>query len=159
MILTGDEIYNEVKNGNIVIEPFLKKNLDPNSYSFHIGNEIIEYEYRKQGFLDSKEKVECKKYHIPEDGYILYPKKFYLASTYEKMGSNVYAKSLLASFSISSCGIWIQFSAPLGHVGAIINWTLEIMVAQKIKIYPHMKIGFLGCLWRTPTIFREISRL
>ena len=57
------------------------------------------------------------------------------------MGSNIYAKSLLANFSTSSCGMWIQFSAPLGHMGAIINRTLEIMVAQEMVVYPYMRIG------------------
>ena len=54
MILTGNEIYKEVKNGNVVIEPFSAENLDPNSYAFHIGNEIIEYDSDRQRILDAK---------------------------------------------------------------------------------------------------------
>jgi len=57
------------------------------------------------------------------------------------MGSDFYAQTLHANLSTSLMGMWIQFSAPLGHTGAIINWTLEIMVAQPVKVYPHMKIG------------------
>lgn len=148
MILTGNEIYKEVKNGNVVIEPFSAENLDQNSYAFHIGNEIIEYDSDRQRILDAKKEIVYKKIKIPEEGYILKPGKFYLASTYEKMGSNIYAKSLLANFSTSSCGMWIQFSAPLGHMGAIINWTLEIMVAQEMVVYPYMRIGKLA-FWDT----------
>ena len=144
MILTGDEIKKEVENGNIVIEPFSEENLDPNSYSFHIGDEIIIYEKGEPGYLNIKGENPYKKIKIPEEGYMLEPGKFYLAATKEKMGSNIYAKTLLAGFSTSSCGMWIQFSAPLGHMGAIINWTLEITVAHKMIVYPNMKIGKLA---------------
>lgn len=144
MILTGSEISKEVKNGKIVIEPFDEACIDPNSYSFHIGDEIMEYRLSEKGYLDVKDNIEFEKIKIGQEGFILEPGKLYLASTYEKMGSNDYAKSLLANFSTSSMGMWIQFSAPLGHMGAIINWTLEIMVAQKIRIYPFIRIGRLA---------------
>ena len=144
MILTGDEIKKEVENGNIVIQPFSDAFLDPNSYSFHIGDEIIVYEKGELDYLNTKGDNPYKRIKIPSKGYMLEPGKFYLASTKEKMGSRIYAKTLLAGFSTSSCGMWIQFSAPLGHMGAIINWTLEIMVAQKMIIYPDMKIGKLA---------------
>lgn len=61
MILTGNEIYKEVKNGNVVIEPFSAENLDPNSYAFHIGNEIIEYDSDRQRILDAKKEIVYKK--------------------------------------------------------------------------------------------------
>ncbi len=144
MILTGNKIIDEVNKKRIVIDPFEVDNVDPNSYSFRINDEIIEYDLGENGYIDVRQNINYKKYKIPKEGFVLEPNKFYLGSTFEKMGSNYYAKTLLANLSTSSMGMWIQFSAPLGHVGAIINWTLEIKVAQKVKIYPFMKIGKLA---------------
>ncbi|AHN21961.1 deoxycytidine triphosphate deaminase [Lysinibacillus sphaericus] len=138
MILTGNEIYKEINTGRIVIDNFKIENLEPNSYGFLIGNKILEYtDYN----LDFKKTPTVVEKEIPKDGFVLEPNKFYLASTYERMGSNFYAATLLADLSVSSMGMWIQHSAPLGHHGAIIPWTLEIRVLEKIRIYPFMKIG------------------
>lgn len=144
MILTGERIYEEVKNKRIVIEPFNEKNIEPNSYGFHLGNEILVYQ---NTVIDAKKQLKYKKHLIDEDGFVLEAKKFYLCSTMEKMGSDFYAKTLHARCSTAIMGMWIQFSAPLGHIGAIINWTLEITVAHDIRIYPHMLIGKIA-FWK-----------
>lgn len=148
MILTGDSIGKEVKLGNIVIEPFNEQFLEPNSYGFHLGDDIIEICDGEQNIIDIKESNVHRHHKIGEEGFVLEPGKFYLGSTAEKMGSYTYAKTLLADFSVASMGVWIQFSAPLGHVGAVINWTLEIAVTQPVRIYPYMKIGKLA-FWKT----------
>lgn len=145
MILTGDEIKKEVQNGNVVIYPFENKSIEPNSYGFHLGKEMLVYNYND--YLDIKNDLNYERIVIPEEGYVLEPGKFYLGTTCERMGSNKYAKTLFANLSTASMGMWIQFSAPLGHVGAIINWTLEITVTQKIRIYPNMKIGKIA-FWK-----------
>lgn len=145
MILTGNQIDKEVKNAHIVIEPYDKRFLEPNSYGFHLGDEIIEYD--ECDYLDIKQSLKYQRYPLCKKGFVLKKGKFYLCATQEKMGSNFYAKTLHARFSTSSMGMWIQFSAPLGHIGAIINWTLEITVAQDIKIYPNMLIGKIA-FWK-----------
>jgi dCTP deaminase len=63
------------------------------------------------------------------------------------MGSDYYAATLYARRSTSTMGMWIQFSAPLGHTGAIIPWTLEITVTHPIIVYPGMLIGKIA-FWR-----------
>ena len=44
MILTGKKILDEIKNGEIQITPFNKKNIQPNSYDFHLEPSIICYD-------------------------------------------------------------------------------------------------------------------
>lgn len=139
MILTGAKIKSEVLANRIYISPFDEDCLEPNSYGFSISDEFIEYD--KDEILDTKKNPNTHRFKIPEEGYVLQPKNIYLGSTLETMGSNYYAKTLHARFSVSSMGMWIQFSAPLGHTGAIIPWTLEIMVAHPIRVYPYMKVG------------------
>jgi len=150
MILTGRQILEEVQAGRIVVDPFDPKRIEPNSYGFHLGDSLLVY---RSDDLDPFAAKDVYRLKIPESGLVLEPERFYLGKTLEKMGSPCYAAHLYARFSTSSCGMFIQTSAPLGHTGAIIPWTLEIVVTQKIRIYSHILIGKI-CFWET---FGEIS--
>jgi dCTP deaminase len=144
MILTGLEIEREVLAGRVVITPFDTTHIEPNSYGFHLARQLICYQ---DAIVDAREKP--VEYHItiPTSGYCLEPGRFYLGSTFETMGSDFYAATLYARRSTSTMGMWIQFSAPLGHTGAIIPWTLEITVIHPVIVYPEMPIGKIA-FWR-----------
>lgn len=138
MILTGLEIDSEVQKRRISITPFDSKYIEPNSYGFHLGSKLITYE---DTVLDAGVKMKEREIEIKESGYCLQPGTFYLGSTLETMGSDCYAATLYANRSVSTLGMWIQFSAPLGHTGAIIPWTLEMRVSHPTNVYPGMLIG------------------
>ena len=144
MILTGSEIEKSVSSGDIVIEPFLSEYIDPNSYSFHLHEKIMEY---TDPYVDPKKPTKYETKIIPKTGLVLMPNRFYLGATVEKMGSAKYASELYANLSTATSGMFIQTSAPLGHTGAIVNWTLEILVTQNLRVYPNMKIGKI-CFWK-----------
>ncbi|PUA41319.1 deoxycytidine triphosphate deaminase [Pseudomonas protegens] len=143
MILTGHKIKEEVTAGRIVIEPFNDEYIEPNSYRFHLNDTILVY---KEGVVDAYDEKHIETFKIPPEGMVLYPKKFYLGCTLERMGSFNHASELYARLSTSLAGIFIQTSAPLGHTGAIIPWTLEILVAQPVRVYAGMPIGKI-CFW------------
>lgn len=44
MILTGSEIENRVRSGEIVISPFSHENVNPNSYNFRLHDQMKVYE-------------------------------------------------------------------------------------------------------------------
>ncbi len=138
MILTGPEIEREVLCNRIVIDPFTPAQIEPNSYGFRLAPGFIVYE---EPVVDARQKPRERHFTIPETGYCLEPGLFYLGHTFEKMGSDFYAATLYARRSVSTMGMWIQFSAPLGHTGAIIPWTLEITVTHPIIVYPLMLVG------------------
>jgi len=138
MILTGEKIREEVKRNRIVIEPFDPQCLEPNSYGFHLGKEFLVYE---EGVLDVKQNNPFKSFDTPESGFVLLPNRLYLSKTFEVLGSAYYAQTLHCRRSVSTMGMWIHFSAPLGHTGAIIPWTLEILVSHPMIVYPYMPIG------------------
>ncbi|MCD4644866.1 deoxycytidine triphosphate deaminase [Bacillus mycoides] len=138
MILTGPEIDREVCAGRIQIKPYNKKFIEPNSYGFHLASKLICYE---DTILDPGFKPKERVLEIPESGFCLQPGVFYLGSTIETMGSEFYAKTLYGNRSIGTLGMWIQFSAPLGHTGAVIPWTLEIRVSHPTIVYPGMLVG------------------
>ncbi len=138
MILTGEKIREEVERKRIIIQPFDPCNLEPNSYGFHLGKEFLVYE---DEVLDVKKCNKCRAFDTPESGFVLLPNRLYLSKTFEVLGSDYYAQTLHCRRSVSTMGMWIHFSAPLGHTGAIIPWTLEILVSHPLIVYPYMPVG------------------
>jgi len=138
MILTGLEIGRQVAAGTIIIDPYDPDNLEPNGYGFHLGEELITYD---GAVLDCRSRPPAKPVRIPPEGMLLQPGRLYLGSTFERIGSRIHAATLYARRSTSTLGIWIQVSAPLGHAGAVIPWTLEMVAAHPVIVKPLMKIG------------------
>lgn len=135
MILTGKKIKEEVSLGSIFIEPFSDSQINPNSYNYCLGSAIKIFDY-----FDGKKSI-FKEMKIPKNGYILSPGVMYLATTFEIIGSEKYAMSLIGRSSTGRYGLFLQASANLGHTNSKHKWTLEIIAALPIKIYPQMIIG------------------
>ena len=144
MILTNLEIIKQVSKKNITIEPFNEYLINPNSYNYRLDYELLEFD----GALDAKEKCKPKKIILNEDGYVLQPNKLYLASTFEKIGSRKYLTQLIGRSSVGRLGLFLQITAPIGHIGTNHKWTLELKVVQPLKVYPLMKIGQVT-FWKT----------
>lgn len=138
MILSGKKIKEEIQNGNINIEPFDEKLLNPNSYNYRLGNELFEI---IDDVIDPTKKTNYKIIKLTDEGYTLKPHKLYLASTLEKIGSRQYVTQLIGRSSVGRLGLFLQITAPLGHVGCNHCWTLELKSVQPLKVYPKMKIG------------------
>lgn len=138
MILSGLKIKEELKKGNIDIEPFEESLLNPNSYNYRLGNELLEI---TADIIDPKIKTTYKKIKLTKNGYLLKPNHLYLGSTVEKIGSKKYVTQLIGRSSTGRLGLFLQVTAPLGHVGCNHCWTLELKVVQPLKIYPNMRIG------------------
>lgn len=140
MILTGKEITAQVERGRIVISPFQQDAVNPNSYNYRLGDML-----RKQDPETGKLQAPMS---IPDTGYVLEPHRVYLANTFEVLGSNTYAMSLIGRSSMGRLGLFLQVSANLGHVGSCHSWTLELVAAHRIRIYPRMTIGQLS-FWKS----------
>ena len=78
MILSGKEIEREIKNKNIVINPFSSSQVNPNSYNLTLHNELLVYE---DDILDMRKPNQTKKLVIPPEGLLLEPNKLYLGRT------------------------------------------------------------------------------
>lgn len=134
MILTGSQIIKEQNKRKIKISPFEIKNVNPNSYNYRLGRylKII------NGDQEISETIDLSQY---PNGYVLTTETLYLGSTYECIGSDYYAMSLIGRSSIGRYGLFMQISANLGHTGSKHCWTLEILATLPIKVYYKMKIG------------------
>jgi dCTP deaminase len=141
MILTGAAITEAVERGDIVIEPFDTARVNPNSYNYRLGEEIYSVEPRGG-------EVVHRRLKNVDGRYLLRKGKFYLGHTEERIGSRRYVTSLIGRSSIGRLGLFIQLSADLGHRGAIHRWTLELLPAMDIYVYPGQVIGQVS-FWST----------
>lgn len=136
MILSGKEIQKRLGK-DIIINPFDLINLNPNSYNLRLHNELLVY---KDDILDMKKPNETETIIIPDTGLILEPYKLYLGRTYEYTETYNLVPMVEGRSSIGRLGMFIHVTAGFGDVGFCGYWTLEIMVIQKIKIYPFIPI-------------------
>jgi dCTP deaminase len=140
VILTDNMILEEIKNGNIVIEPFQRECLGTNSYDVHLGKWLSLYE---EEILDAKAHNKIKMMEIPDEGFLLIPSKLYLGVTEEYTETRNYVPFLEGKSSVGRLGIDIHATAGKGDAGFCNHWTLEISVKQPVRIYKGMPVGQL----------------
>lgn len=136
MILSGKEILKNIGK-EIIIDPFDKKRINPNSYNLSLYKELLVYE---NVVLDMKTKNTTSKIIIPEDGLLLEPNKLYLGRTNEFTSTDKYVPMLEGRSSTGRLALFIHVTAGFGDIGFAGYWTLEIFCVQPVKIYPNVEI-------------------
>ena len=158
MILSGDQILKEVKQGRIVIRPFSPENINPNSYNVTLGDTVTIYRSRKTTdrhlndllelerpfpsvVLDAASENATWSFEIPDEGLIIFPGKVYLSPTMEWTETPYHAPILDGRSSGARLGLSIHQTGGFGDVGFKGNWTLEIQSVEPTRIYKGMKIA------------------
>ncbi len=136
MILTGPEIKAQL-GGNIVIDPFDEKLLNPNSYNLRLHDELLVYE---EIVLDMRRPNRYRRYVIPPDGIVLQPRQLYLGRTIERTETRNLVPMLEGRSSIGRLGLFVHVTAGFGDVGFCGYWTLEMFAVHPIRIYPGVPI-------------------
>lgn len=136
MILSGKQIKERLYK-DIIIEPFVDKQLGPNSYNLRLHDELMMYE---DDILDMKKQNHVQRITIPRDGLIIKPGKLYLGRTVEYTKTDNCVPMLEGRSSIGRLGLFIHITAGFGDVGFAGFWTLEISCIQPIRIYPFIEI-------------------
>jgi dCTP deaminase len=134
MILSGPAIQRACEIGDILIDPFVPEQINPNSYNFRLSAQMVRVSSIAGDFS-------YQRFEIPPNGVVLRPKELYLGSTVEIIGSKKHAMTLLGRSSLGRLGIFLNKTADLGHVGAVGRWTLEISVVQPTRVYADMLFG------------------
>ncbi|MBT3152742.1 deoxycytidine triphosphate deaminase [Streptomyces sp. CHD11] len=145
MILTGPAIAAARAAGEITIEPYDPDCLSPNAYDWRLGDTLRVCDTD----LDAAAPTPYTETAVPGSGLVSRPGVLYLGHTHERTGSETYAQFLNGNRTMGALGIWVHVSAPLGHQGHAIHWTLEIRAARPVRVYPRMTFGklvFLRCL-------------
>ena len=136
MILSGKEIEKHIGK-EIIIEPFDRSRVNPNSYNLTLHNELLVYENNE---LDMKKLNPTKRITIPEEGLLLEPNRLYLGRTNEFTKTDGFVPMLEGRSSTGRLGLFIHVTAGFGDVGFSGDWTLEIFCIQPIRIYPNAQI-------------------
>lgn len=136
MILSGREILKHIGK-EIIIEPFYKERVNPNSYNLSLYHELLVY---KNPVLDMKQPNETETITIPASGLLLEPGKLYLGRTNEFTKTDQYVPMLEGRSSTGRLGLFIHVTAGFGDVGFAGYWTLEIFCVQPIIVYPDVEI-------------------
>jgi dCTP deaminase len=145
MILTGPQIDSAVEKGEIIIRPFRKSQLAPNSYDFRLGNRCCVYTSKT---LDAAKENKTRAFTIPKRGIVLQPNRLYLVNTEETMGSTHYVPIIRGRSSVGRMGIFIDITADLIDLGSVNQWTLQLHAVHPVRVYPEMLIGQVT-FWRT----------
>lgn len=150
MLLGDNEILSEISEGNIKIEPFDRDCLGSNSYDVHLSkylatqNSNVDPGIWGPGVIDPRKPPDVTHFEIPPSGYLLKPWTLYLGSTVEYTECYKCVPSVNGKSSTGRLGIFIHVTAGQGDVGFLGYWTLEIIAAQPIVVYPGMVIGQLS---------------
>jgi len=136
MILSGKEIKSKMGK-EIVIDPYNKSQLNPNSYNLRLHEKLLVYE---DAVLDMKKDHVTKEIIIPENGLILETGKLYLGRTVEYTETHNYVPMLEGRSSIGRLGLFVHVTAGFGDVGFCGYWTVEIFCVQPIRVYPNVEI-------------------
>jgi len=140
MILSDQEIVQEIERKNIVIEPFRPSALGSNSYDVHLGKTLATYQ---EEILDAKTPNTLRFFDIPKEGFVLMPDTLYLGATEEYTETHNHVPFLEGKSSVGRLGIDIHATAGKGDVGFKNFWTLEISVKMPVRVYAGMPIGQL----------------
>jgi len=136
MILSGLEIERRM-GSDIVIEPYDRKLLNPNSYNLRLSDELLVY---KNPILDMAKPNEFERLTIPPEGMLLEPGKLYLGRTLEFTATENLVPMLEGRSSVGRLGLFIHVTAGFGDVGFRGFWTLEILCVQPVRIYSGVEI-------------------
>lgn len=152
-MLVRQEIIQAIEVGNIKIDPYERKKVNPNSYNVTLGRNLVEYS--SGVILDPKDPVEPSPTPMLQEGvpgferWVLYPGYLYLASTVERTESDFYIPMINGRSSLARLGISVHQTGGFGDIGFKGHWTLEITVAVTTYLYPGMEIAQI--CWFPPT--------
>ncbi len=136
MILSGNAI-RERLHGDIVIDPFDERHLNPNSYNLSLHNELIVYE---EVVLDMAKPNRVRRMTIPPEGLVLGPSQLYLGRTAERTETHNLVPMIEGRSSVGRLGLFVHVTAGFGDVGFCGYWTLEMFAVQPVRIYPGVAI-------------------
>lgn len=136
MILSGREI--DARMGqDIIIRPYDKSRLNPNSYNLELHDELLIYTETQ---LDMKKNNAWTTLAIPQEGFVLEPNRLYLGRTREYTETRNLVPMLEGRSSVGRLGLFVHVTAGFGDVGFRGFWTLEMFSVQPIRIYAGVQI-------------------
>ncbi|MFH8586476.1 dCTP deaminase domain-containing protein [Streptomyces celluloflavus] len=144
MILTGPEIARERKEGRLVLEPFDKEHIQPNSYNLTLGPTVALYTGEA---LDTHKANPYTTVTIPENGYVLQPDRIYLGSSVEILGSKHHVPIIRSRSGAARLGLFLHVTADLIDIGSIGQSTFQMHAVQPVRVHAGDRLAQVT-FWR-----------
>ena len=159
MFLSDVDIEGAVKTGDIVLDPFDKKRLQPASYDIRLGNKFIVNDSHMTTAIDPVRGLYPKAIEIDVadgDSFVLHPGVSILGYSKERFGSDKYMIEVNGKSSLARIGLLVHNSASLVNPGHFLNIALELCNLNNVPIIlrPGMEIAQLTF----STLSRETKR-
>lgn len=166
MFLSDNDIHAAVKTGDITLEPFDKKRLQPASYDIRLGNVFIINDPHTTSLIDPVKGIHPNTHSVEvEDGkeFILHPGVSILGYSKEFFGSERYLIEVNGKSSLARIGLLVHNSAGLVNPGHHLNIALELCNLNNVPIVlrPGMEIAqltFSPLSSETKTDYKEKGR-
>lgn len=148
MFLSDTDILSLVKKGEITLEPFNQKQLQPASYDIRLGNTFIINDAHSTKAIDPVKGIYPKTQTIEvRDGeeFVLHPGVSILGYSKEKFGSDQYLIEVNGKSSLARIGLIVHNSASIVNPGHYLNIALELCNLNNVPIIlrPGMEIAQL----------------
>ncbi len=149
MFLSDIDIHAAVKNGEVILEPFDPKRLQPATYDIRLGNVFIVNDAHSTKAIDPVKGIFPKTQTIEvADGeeFVLHPGVSILGYSKEKFGSDKYLIEVNGKSSLARIGLIVHNSASIVNPGHILNIALELCNLNNVPIVlrPGMEIAQLS---------------
>lgn len=147
MILSDKDIKKEIIQGNIILEPFDERYVQPASIDLHLDKEFLVFDTNRNFVIDVKEPTRdlmISKTISDDIPFVLHPGEFALGLIMEVTGvSEKLVGRLEGKSSLGRLGLIIHTTAGYLDPGNSLKMTLELYNAGKlpIKLYYKMPIG------------------
>lgn len=149
MFLSDKDILAEVKNGNIVLEPFEQKRLQPATYDIRLGNTFIVNDAHSTKAIDPVKGIYPNTQTIEVadgDEFVLHPGVSILGYSKERFGSENFLIEVNGKSSLARIGLIVHNSASIVNPGHYLNIALELCNLNNVPIVlrPGMEIAQLS---------------
>ena len=158
MILTGGilsdrEIRRAIREGDIVINPFVDDHVNPVSVDLTLGDEVLVYsdwaaDDRGQPIrspidhvIDVKGPPRTTTFRIGDRGFVLNPGIGYLMHTRESVWTSKYVPVLDGKSSLGRLFMSVHVTAGFGDPGFAGQYTLEVTVVHPLRVYAGMRVA------------------
>ncbi len=148
MFLSDVDIEIAVRTGEVVLEPFNKKQLQPASYDIRLGNEFILLRHHTSVSIDPARNIypEAETIQLPDgEAYVLQPGASVIGYSKERFGSESHLIEVSSKSSLTRIGLLVHNAAGIVNPGHFLNVALVFtnLSTMPIVLRPDMLIAQL----------------
>ncbi len=164
MFLSDLDIKKALKDGDITIQDFDKKRLQPASYDILLGNKFILTESHTTHFIDPVKKIfpQTREIIIKDgESFTLHPGVSILGTTWDYVGAKSnYLIQISGKSSLARIGLIVHNTAGIINPGHYLNITLELCNLNNVPIIlrPKMEIAQLLFSKLTNDVSKDYSQ-